>query len=711
MRISKRSPGRVALCIPMAAAALAMAGPGPQTGAQETTQPLRQDVTVTVKLIQAYVTGKDGQAVTDLTAADFEVTDNGKSVPVTHFERHIVGGDDISPAVPAKVRGFNRKFFLFFDFAFSDHRSALKARDAGLRFIDQELRPGDELGLLSYSASAGFTIHEYLTTDHARVRSIVDGFGLKSVVGRAESLTNFIYADELAHQDDVNSASMLGLAPPDDEFYGNMALLKGGGSVDPGRRQSYLDQARQYSQMFASLGQALRYIPGWKNIILFSGGIARTLLYGNRNLTAPTIDPNNPEATLQSMRQYDDAHSDTEVRSQFMAALKEIKNANSPIYAIDCSVPQGEVDISNAFASSTGARELAGKDSLVQLANESGGKYFANSMDYLNALQAIQDMTSAYYVLGYSIPARWDGEFHKVKVKVSRKGCKVASQNGYYNPKPFQEYSKFERLLQMTDLALSESPQTQIPARMTVAAIPVMVRGWMHLTAYGRLPKEAAVAVIGNNAEAYLMIFDEGQDRTAIKSYRLKLPEGERSEYFPAFILPINPGRYTCRFVIQNLDTGLGARGTTSIVIPQPESSALWLDPPLLLELARSGEDLGASPEATISAVFGYDRESYAPLVGDVSAGSSRLEAALRCTLGSPDFELGISAVLEDAQTGEAVDVPVAVLDQKQTGAVRTYVLELTPAGLKPGSYTLTVCAAEKNGRVESFASTELTVK
>ena len=711
MRISKRS--RRIIVPPMRAvlvAALVLAGLSLQTGAQETSRPLRQDVTVTVKLIQAYVTGRDGKAVTDLTAGDFEVTDNGKPVQLTHFERHIVGGDEVSPAVPAKATSFNRKFFLFFDFAFSDHRSALKARDAGLKFIDEELQPGDELGLLSYSASAGFTIHEYLTTDHARVRAVVEGFGLKSVVGRAETLTNFLYADELAHQDDVAPGSMLGLAPPDEEFYANMALLKGGGVVDPGRRQSYLDQARQYSQMFASLGQALRYIPGWKNIILFSGGIARTLLYGNRNLTAPTIDPNNPEATLQSMRQYDDAHSDTEVRSQFMGALKELKNANSPIYAIDCSVPQGEVDIANAFASSTGAREMAGKDSLVQLANETGGKYFANSMDYLNALQTIQDMTSAYYVLGYSIPARWDGEFHKVKVKVTRKGCKVASQNGYYNPKPFNEYSKFERLLQMTDLALSESPQTQIPARMPVAVLPVMVRGWMHLAAFGRLPRESAAVVVGKNAEAYLMIFDEANDRTAIKSFRMKLPEGEKAVYFPAFILPVNPGRYTCRLVIQNLETGLGARGTASLVIPQPESSALWLDPPLLIELNPSGEDLGASPEATLSSLFGYDKESYSPLVGEVPAGSARLHAALRCTLGT-DFDLGISAVLEDAETREAVDVPVAILDQRQTGPVRTYVLELSPAGLKAGAYTLTLSAADKDGRVESFASTEITVK
>jgi hypothetical protein len=104
---------------------------------QDVGKPLTQDVTVTVKLVQAYVTAKDGKPVTDLAAEDFEVTDNGQAVPVTHFEKHFVGGDQTAPPPPSasQVRT-SRKFFLFFDFAFVDARSALKARDAGLEFID-----------------------------------------------------------------------------------------------------------------------------------------------------------------------------------------------------------------------------------------------------------------------------------------------------------------------------------------------------------------------------------------------------------------------------------------------------------------------------------------------------------------------------------------------------------------------------------------------
>ena len=69
-------------------------GPGLGAGGQE--GQIQEKVTVALKLVQAYVTAKDGKPVTDLTAADFQVTDNGKPVTVTHFENHVLGGDDLA---------------------------------------------------------------------------------------------------------------------------------------------------------------------------------------------------------------------------------------------------------------------------------------------------------------------------------------------------------------------------------------------------------------------------------------------------------------------------------------------------------------------------------------------------------------------------------------------------------------------------------------
>lgn len=707
-----------------AALALALAVPAPRPAhAQDLSKPLQQDVTVSVKLIQAYVTGKDGKPVTDLTAADFEVTDNGQVVPVTHFERHFVGGDLTAPPPPAgEAVRTNRKFFLFFDFAFIDARSALKARDAGLEFIDAKLKPGDEVGLLSYSAMRGLTIHEYLTTDHTRIRKVVENFGLKSITGRAESLTNFIYADELKHMLEISGTEATPANPSEhyagvqnlrtmDDWFRIQAMIQTGGVVDGGRTQSYVDQARAFSMTLSGLAQAMRYIPGWKNIILFSGGIARNLIHGNRNISTPVIDAGSPEATAASMSAYDAAQSDSRVREEFSAALKDLKTANSPIYAIDCSRTQGEVDINNPVAASTMSRDLVGKDSLVQLASESGGKYFSNSMDLRNALAAIEDMTSAFYVVGYSIPARWDGAFHKVKVKVKRPGCKVVSQNGYYNPKDFRSYSPFERLLQMTDLALSDNPQSQIPAEVPLTVIPVLVRGWMQMAAFVRLDGRAASMVVGDKTDAYLLLSDEAQGRTSIKSFRLKKPEQGKDAFVPIFILPVNPGKYSVRMVVQNATTGLGARGSAAVVLAKPESSPFWLDPPVLVDRNPTGTELGAAEELTLAKVYGFDPAFYVPNGGNVAAGTPKLLAALRCTLAAQAAELEITAAIEGAQGQGKIPVEVAIIDQKQDGPTRGYTLELSPQTLKPGSYTLVIVAKVKDSSTGAYASTPLTIK
>lgn len=702
-----RKAGIRALTAAAALGLVVFGWPGGRTVAGNIPGQTQQEVTVALKLIQAYVVAKGGKPVTDLTAADFEVTDNGKPVPVTHFENYIIGGDDVAPTRPAEAPRLGRKFLFFFDFAFVDPRGSRKAREAALNFIDTAIKPGDEIGVLSYSPMRGLTIHEYLTTDHDKVRRIIDAFGLRAVAGRAESLTNFVYADELRHMQDSELANQ---QTSMEGFFENLARAQTGGVIDEGRRQGYIDQARQFAETFANLARALRYVPGWKNLILFSSGISRALITGQRHgLSVPTIDAGNPEATAESLSQYDNAQSNSGVRTEFATALKELKTSNSPIYAIDCSLSLGEMDINNPLAASVGSRELTGKDSLIQLAGETGGKYFSNSMDYRNALATIEDITSAYYVLGFSIPAAWDGKFHKIKVNVNRKGCKVYSQNGYYNPKPFGEYTKFERLLQMTDLALSDNPQTLVPIEAPMRALPVMIGGWSHLAAYVRLPKDVAAGVIGNRAEAYLMIFDEDQGRTSIKNFRLVPPKDGAKDCFPVFVVPLNTGRYTCRIVVQNMETGLGARGSAALVMPKASLGALWLDPPLLLEPNLESTDIGAAPEATLTGVFGYDPAKYAPLADGLPPGPQRVYAALRCTLGTPEAELEFSA--SEAQGSARTDVPVTVLDMRQTKSLRSYVLELPLADLKPGLCTLTITARERAAGLQASSSTSFSVR
>src|SRR5215210_3399444 len=68
-------------------------------------EPSADDVVrITTKLVQvdAVVTDRDGKHVTDLTADDFELTENGKARAITVFSYVSAGEDAAAPADAAK---------------------------------------------------------------------------------------------------------------------------------------------------------------------------------------------------------------------------------------------------------------------------------------------------------------------------------------------------------------------------------------------------------------------------------------------------------------------------------------------------------------------------------------------------------------------------------------------------------------------------------
>jgi len=73
---------------------------------------------------------------------------------------------------------------------------------------------------------------------------------------------------------------------------------------------------------------------------------------------------------------------------------------------------------------------------LYALATGTGGFTIFNTNDYLEGLNKIVKELDEYYVLGYVPPTQThDGSYHKISVKVERKGVKLRFRNGYYDVK------------------------------------------------------------------------------------------------------------------------------------------------------------------------------------------------------------------------------------------------------------------------------------
>ena len=685
---------------------------------QDKDAPLQYESNVTLKLLQVYVTGKKGAPVTDLSAVDFEILDNGTIFPVTHFEKHFIEMERARPvpaaAVPTAAKPLGRKFFLVFDLILTDARGIVKAKNAALKFLDGGILPTDEIGVVSYSLNRGLVIHEYLTTEHGRVRAVVDGFAARPTAGRAENLTRFLFDSPVSTIPSAQDRDQ-SVPDPENQFYESMAAMQGrvqaGRGLGSAERQNYVDQAQGLIVALGQLAKVLRYIPGFKNIILFSGGIASQYIYGKEGGGSSFGGWTTPDQLASQLSKYDSARGDALLRDEHLKMLKEFKASNCPIYSVDVARGRNEGDVAfQVGVSNSAIREMEGVNSLRQFAGETGGKFYAKTMEPENIVADIQKTTAGYYVLGYSVAETWDEAFHRVKVKVNRPGVDVRTQGGYYDPKPFNKYSRFEKLLHVVDLSLSESPQmAEGVANMPVVALPLTVKGAPHVIAFARISRNAQADLLEKKSEAYVLLMNENGDMTATRSFELKIPDDARGTIFPSFLLPASPGSYVGRIILRNAETGRAARGVSPVVVPERSTAGLSLDPPLFLIPEKDATGLPASPGETPADFYGYDPNQYAPFVGDVSARTAVLQAALRAPGGSEGLE--IKAFLLAPEAAAPAEVPVRILERSADGKTWVYLAEIATGELSAGRFTLRFEARDPKTEATASSSAVFFVK
>src|SRR5207342_2011046 len=78
--------------------------------------------------------------------------------------------------------------------------------------------------------------------------------------------------------------------------------------------------------------------------------------------------------------------------------------------------------------------------------NLGGGRLFKKTNDVSRALAEVLELSRYYYLLAFE-PARakGPGEFHKLRVRTSRKGAQVSHRSGYFERKPYAETTPLER--------------------------------------------------------------------------------------------------------------------------------------------------------------------------------------------------------------------------------------------------------------------------
>jgi VWFA-related protein len=593
--------------------------------------------------------------------------------------------------------------------------------------LEKDVKPGDEVGLIAYSLTRGMSVHEFLTTDHNKVREALNDISVKDVAGRADEIEQEYWrqaTEAPTPASQLGGGSGEGSAPP------NTPALDW-------RRQEAKGQAQNFILKLTAFAKALRYVPGQKHLIFFSSGIPSSMIYGNFAGT-PT---GSSGAASRSKVDY----GDYILRGQNEEMMKELATSNCTFFAFDT---REAAKVASLFSMDeqtfgTGRRDMfsesgvqqntnlifkdenvTGLYTLTKLSKDTGGQYYANINNYDDNLDRVETLTGTYYILGYPIAAAWDGQYHKISVRTTREGCDVRAQSGYFNPLPFKDLSPLEKQLQMTDLALSDNPVYQTPVTAAMKAFPGPDDDRV-LILLMKLPPEALDRFGEGKSEIVRFIFDARGDLADLRRSEETLGRYANKSLFFSTRIILDPGEYRCRVVVRNLETGTAAVATASAIVPAltARSRPLTLLAPLLLSedtagtVYLEGRSKLTQTETLITpermSPYPFDFRNFAPLFGTVPRGRPATVALLPCVVtGGVDLSgISLRAAVIETTTGEQADLEIQCLNCVPRADVVYYPLVITTGDLKQGTYVLHFFAENAAAGAVSHTSTILTIR
>jgi VWFA-related protein len=682
---------------------------------QTLTKPLQYEVTVTLKLIQVCITDKKGRPVRDLTKTDFVLFDDGKPATLTEFEKHDVGLpaaeiDTTSSPGPggatARPQSLGRTFFLFFDFAFNSQKGIVKAIEAGTRFLKSQFQTNDRVALVTYSMLRGITVHEYLTPDLDKIREALAGLSGKEVSGRADEI----------EQEYWQQAADLAPTGLGDRRNADAARLEG-------QRRESKSQAHFYLLRLTALAQALRLVPGQKTILFFSTGVPYSLIFGNQSSTPDT----QAHASAFDM-------GDSLLRPLYEQMVKEFAASNCAFYALDT---RESAKVSNLFAydeqraDAFEAMNLSvfstktdiyrddkttGLGSLTILSKDTGGQYFGNISRYDKSLDQIQSLTGTYYVLGYRTSQAEDGRFHEIKVEVKRPGCQVRGQVGYFNPKPFRDYSKLEKDIQLFDLALNERSGGQAPKIFPMTTLAYDAGEGLRLRALARIPKDVIEFFGGKAAELIALFFDGQENVLSLQRTTADLNNYKGADLlFTSGIAP-PAGAVKCRLVIRDLETGQSAVASAKVFLVKPEPARIAVATPLLLIPEAQIRSLDGTAKGKLDPlswhdIYPFDPGRYAPVVGEEPVRAARVVIVVPFTLpGADEHDVVFSSYLINSANGQNLPVAVQPVNRFVVGHVHAQLLEMALDQVPSGKYMVYVNAGDRTAGALASGHVPLTI-
>jgi VWFA-related protein len=357
----------------------------------------QEEITVSSIHVWIAVEGSKGP----LTEKDFEVFEDGEKMTSTCFEK--ISLAQTSESEPQLLEG--KRIALFVDqlntttpeFGFIKPRieEFLTEIDGKNRIMLAAFPPFQRLVSFSTDVNEIRNELESLKENHERdfkisqrrsqIELLLEAKRIQEALNLALQFQQLEIDDVQLYLESLKDFSSYLSDHPDENEHTVVILISGGINSRPG--QQYLDMLRKY----VDFGQ---------NLPLSEPG-------------ATSID----------------------VRKALQKAIGKLNRDNLTIYTIST---RGQIHVIDATSNEPVSREDQKayredyQNTLYQIATETGGLAFENSLNFKHGFDAILKDLSQQYLICYQAPEHDDeGEYHEIKVKSKVKGIKLRHREGY----------------------------------------------------------------------------------------------------------------------------------------------------------------------------------------------------------------------------------------------------------------------------------------
>jgi VWFA-related protein len=520
----------------------------------------KNGINMNVDLVQidASITDKSGAPIKGLKKENFQLSEESKPQTVTALdyfdvERIETAGTaaDSEPITidlktandPEKLRPIvreHRMIVLFFDLTSMAPEDLQRSTDAAMKFLKTQMSPADLVAIVTFGTQ--FRINVDFTNQKELLEHSIAAIanpGKESLLAGLSSSAS----------DTVTEDNQAAASADDTEF-----------NIFNTDNKMYAVEA---------LAGMLGGIPGKKAVMEFTGGITQT---GEENRSA--------------------VQAATDAANKNDVTFFQVDSRGLVTDASDASggIASGNSAYSGATVLATANARNASRDTLSTLAQDTGGKMFADVNNFATIFKEVQDDTTGYYLLSYySTNTKRDGRYRGVTVKlVNLPGAHIKHRQGYYAPKDFGIFNTEDREKQLDDAMASQVAVTELPMALDAGSFH-----WSNNQIFVPISVKLASSALqfakaGGKHEAKFDFLYELRDVTTKRvagsqrdTMTVPLDVSQQAIVYQGGIL-VGPGHYTLKFLARDNESGRMGTVVQDLVLYPVQVNRLQLSSVLL---------------------------------------------------------------------------------------------------------------------------------